>query len=73
MRSLTRGDPFGEEEQMVFVPRTGELRHCQVSAAPVRNRTGKIIGSVSVVRDITDQRRADAALRLRDARSDNAV
>lgn len=68
LRSLS-GEIIREEEQMVFVPRTGELRHCQVSAAPVRNRSGKIIGSVSVVRDITDQRRADAALRLRDARS----
>jgi PAS domain S-box-containing protein len=68
LRSLS-GEIIREEEQMVFVPRTGELRHCQVSAAPVRNRTGKIIGSVSVVRDITEKRRADAALRLRDARS----
>ena len=54
---------------MYSIPRTGELRHRQVSAAPVRNRTGKIIGSVSVVRDMTEQRRADAALRLREARS----
>ena len=68
LRSLS-GEIIREEEQMVFVPRTGELRHRQVSAAPVRNKAGKIIGSVSVVRDITDQRRADAALRLREARS----
>lgn len=68
LRSLS-GEIIQEEEQIVLVPSTGELRHRQVSAAPVRNRAGKIIGSVSVVRDITQQRRADAALRLRDARS----
>ena len=68
LRSLS-GEIIREEEQMVFVPRTGELRHRQVSAAPVRNKAGKIIGSVSVVRDVTDQRRTDAALRLREARS----
>ena len=68
LRSLG-GEIIRGEEQVVFVPRTGELRNRQVSAAPVRNRAGKIIGSVSVVRDITDQRRADAALRLREARS----
>jgi PAS domain S-box-containing protein len=68
LRSLS-GEIIRAEEQMVLIPRTGELRHRQVSAAPVRNRSGKIIGSVSVVRDITDQRRADAALRLREARS----
>ena len=68
LRSLS-GEVIREEEQTVLIPRTGELRHRQVSAAPVRNRTGKIIGSVSVVRDITDQRRAGAVLRLRDARS----
>ncbi|HEY4442756.1 MAG TPA: response regulator, partial [Steroidobacteraceae bacterium] len=71
LRSLA-GEIIRDEEQLVSIPRTGELRHRQVSSAPVRDGTGKIIGSVSVVRDITDQRRADAALRrseqqLRDA------
>ena len=68
LRSLS-GEIIREEEQMIRVPHTGELRYRQVSAAPVRDRGGKIIGSVSVERDVTEQRRADAALRLRDARS----
>ena len=50
------GEIVRDEEQIVRIPRTGELRHRQVSAAPVRDRGGRIIGSVSVVRDVTDKR-----------------
>lgn len=49
------GEIVRDEEQIVRVPRTGELRHRQVSSAPVRDGSGKIIGSVSVVRDVTDK------------------
>ena len=50
------GEVVRDEEQLVRIPRTGELRHRHVSSAPVRDRAGRIIGSVSVVRDITDKR-----------------
>lgn len=50
------GEIVRDEEQIVRIPRTGELRHRQVSSAPVRDSTGAIIGSVSVVRDVTDKR-----------------
>ncbi|HTT06471.1 MAG TPA: response regulator [Steroidobacteraceae bacterium] len=68
LRALA-GEEVRGEEHIVRTPRTGQLRQRQVSAAPVRDSAGRIIGSVSVVRDVTDQRRIDAALRLRDARS----
>ena len=50
------GEVVRDEEQIVRIPRTGELRHRQVSSAPVRDSGGAIIGSVSVVRDVTDSR-----------------
>ena len=50
------GEVICDEEQLVRIPRTGELRHRQVSSAPVRDGGGRIIGSVSVVRDVTDKR-----------------
>ena len=50
------GEVVRDEEQIVRVPRTGELRHRLVSSAPVRDTGGSIIGSVSVVRDVTDKR-----------------
>ncbi|HEY1892125.1 MAG TPA: PAS domain-containing protein [Steroidobacteraceae bacterium] len=64
------GEVVRDEEQIVRIPRSGELRHRQVSSAPVRDGGGKIIGSVSVVRDITDKRLRDRerqeAMRLRE-------
>jgi PAS domain S-box-containing protein len=61
LRAL-KGETITEEEQIVRTPRTGELRHRQVSAAPVRIADDTIIGSVSVVRDITDRKRFEEAL-----------
>lgn len=69
LRALT-GEVIRDEEQIVRTPRTGEWRYRQVSAAPVRDSTGHIIGSVSVVRDVTGERRALAELREADRRKD---
>ncbi|HET7811064.1 MAG TPA: response regulator [Steroidobacteraceae bacterium] len=69
LRAL-RGEIVRDEEQMVRRQRSGEWRHRQVSSAPVRDASGEIIGSVSVVRDITERKRFEAALAadLRDTR-----
>ena len=67
LRALA-GEVIRDEEQITRIPLTGELRHRQVSSAPVRNVRGRIIGSVSVVRDITERKRAEAALREADHR-----
>jgi PAS domain S-box-containing protein len=64
LRAL-KGEVIRNEEQLVRTPRTGELRTRQVSSAPVRGPDGKIRGAVSVVRDVTEQRRVDAELRER--------
>lgn len=50
------GEVVRDDEQIVRNPRTGQLRHRQVSSAPVRDGHGRIIGSVSVARDVTDRR-----------------
>jgi len=67
LRALT-GEVVQDEEQIVRTPRTGELRNRLVSSAPVRNAHGEIIGSVSVVRDITELKRVEASLREADRR-----
>jgi PAS domain S-box-containing protein len=62
LRALT-GEVVIKQEEMIRTPATGQIRHRQVSASPVRNTWGHIIGSVSVVRDITDQKCIEAERR----------
>ena len=62
LRAL-RGETISEEEEIVRTPATGELRHRLVSGAPVRDADGAIIGSVCVVHDVTESKRAEQALR----------
>jgi PAS domain S-box-containing protein len=58
LRAL-KGEVVINEEEIVRTPLSGEVRHREVSAAPVRDKAGQIIGSVSVVRDITDRKAAE--------------
>jgi PAS domain S-box-containing protein len=62
LRAL-RGETIREEEEIVRTPASGELRHRLVSGAPVRDAEGAIIGSVCLVRDVTESKRAEQALR----------
>ena len=62
LRAL-RGEVVRDQEEWVRTPATGEVRIRQVNAAPVHDAAGHIIGSVSVVRDITARKRAETALR----------
>jgi PAS domain S-box-containing protein len=61
LRAL-RGEVVRNEEEIVRTPGTGQLRHRLVSATPVKDASGNIVGSVSVVRDVTERRLAEEAL-----------
>ncbi len=70
LRAL-EGESVRNMEEIIRIPSTGELRHRQVSSSPVRSPDGEILGSVSVVRDITelkhmedDIRRSESEFRL---------
>ena len=58
-----KGETVANLEEIVRTPSTSELRHRQVTATPVKDDAGEIIGSVVVVRDITKQKHAEKALR----------
>jgi PAS domain S-box-containing protein len=62
LRAL-RGEVVTNQEEIVRTPATGALRYRQVSSTPVRVGGGEIVGVVSVVRDVTEHRRAEEALR----------
>jgi PAS domain S-box-containing protein len=62
LRAL-EGEITKNEEEIIRTPATGELRYRQVSAAPVKDANGNIIGSVAVVRDITDLKKAEEHLK----------
>ena len=56
------GEVVKNEEEIVRTPASGDLRYRQVSSTPVHNARGEIIGSVSVVRDVTEVKRAERKL-----------
>lgn len=58
LRAL-KGEIINNAEEIVRTPASGELRHRWVNASPVRGTDGNIIGSVSVVRDITERKRME--------------
>ena len=66
LRAL-RGEIVKGYEQIVRTPIDGKLSYRQVNAAPVKDPKGNIIGSVSVVRDITEIKEAEKVLQESEA------
>jgi PAS domain S-box-containing protein len=62
LRAL-KGEEVRNLEEMIRTPGTGELRYRQVSSNPVRDASGSIVGSVSIVRDITELKKAEEELK----------
>jgi len=62
LRAL-KGEVVKNQDEIIWTPAGDGLRYRQVSSNPVRDVNGQIIGSVSVVRDITDQKKTEFALR----------
>ena len=72
LRAL-RGEIVCNQEEIIRTPASGKLRYRQVSSSPVRDAEKNIIGSVSVVRDITDRKRAEEALAASEKRMQEAL
>ncbi len=63
-----RGEALRGELELVRNVRTHELRWREITASPVRDPGGTITGAVGIVRDITERKRMEDALRESEAR-----
>ncbi|MBF0207021.1 MAG: PAS domain S-box protein [Oligoflexia bacterium] len=62
LRAL-KGEVIKNLEEIVFSPSSKQFTYRQVSSAPVINTQNVIIGSISLVRDITKQKQTEKLLR----------
>jgi PAS domain S-box-containing protein len=65
---LTTGSVVGLANHTSLIARDGTERTIDDSAAPIRDAEGRIVGCVLVFRDISERRRAEAALREKEER-----
>jgi PAS domain-containing protein len=63
-----RGEIVTGYEYIVRIPANGELRHRQINSSSIRDPKGNIIGSISVVWDITEIKTVEKALRESEAK-----
>lgn len=69
---VSRGERV-EHFETVRVTRQGRLIDISLSISPVRDSAGRIVGASKVARDITERKRAEAALREADQRKDQFI
>ena len=62
-RVLREGIIVGLANHTVLISRDGRKRPIDDSAAPIRDRDGKVIGAVLVFRDISEKKRAEAEIK----------
>jgi PAS domain S-box-containing protein len=67
-RALRERVIVGLSDETLLVNRHARTRPIDDSAAPIRDSQGQLIGAVLVFRDVTEQRRAEAALRDSESR-----
>src|SRR5690606_7902497 len=66
-RVLDEGVIVGLANHTILIAADGTERPIDDSGAPIRNRSGRIVGAVLVFRDITDRRRAEEERRFANA------
>jgi PAS domain S-box-containing protein len=61
LRRLEAGEPI-ERFETIRVTRDGQRIDVSLAMSPVRDSTGNVVGASKIVRDITEQKRAEASL-----------
>lgn len=67
LRALN-GEMIKNHEEIIKIPASGQFRNRDVSATPVRDANDNIIGSISVVRDVTQRKLVETALKESETR-----
>ena len=67
IKQLRRGQRI-ESYETTRVHKDGHLIDVSVTISPVKNKAGKVVGASAIARDITERKRAEAALRLSEER-----
>ena len=72
---LARAILFGETNTRKFIVRRSEVdeRIVQANAAPIRDKSGAVVAAIVVFNDITEQTKAEEALRESEARLQMAI
>lgn len=67
-RNLDRARGITEQYEVELIRRDGKLLWLDVTASPLRDADGKIVGTMGAHTDITERKRAEAALKDSEAR-----
>lgn len=67
-KALQIGETVGLANHSLLISRSGAEIPIEDSSAPIRTRTGELVGAVLVFHDVTARRKAEAELRVREAR-----
>ncbi|MGB6870265.1 MAG: PAS domain S-box protein [Acidobacteriaceae bacterium] len=62
LRKINAGERI-EHFETIRIRKSGERIHVSLTVSPVRDRHGRIIGAAKIVRDITEQKKLETALR----------
>jgi PAS domain S-box-containing protein len=73
LRALNEGAIVGLADNSVLIGKDGFERPIDDSAAPIRDSAGEVIGAVLVFRDVSERKKAEAALREGDRRKDDFI
>lgn len=68
LRHVSRGEPV-ESQEVERLRKDGQRITISLSVSPIRDSSGRIVGASSIKRDITAQKRTQAALEAESARS----
>ena len=63
-RDENRRKHISEQYEMEIITKSGEIRTFWFHAVPVRDKNGEVTGSMSTVIDVTEQKRAEANIRV---------